>query len=132
MYNGQYYNPYMAAAQPGSNFNLAPPLEKQQVIRVNGKNGADAYQLAPNSSVLLLDTSAPLIWLVQTDGAGYKTSTPYSIAPYKPEPVEAPVPSAKVSELQTRINRIEEELKEYHEKSNSTNTVKYTITKPSK
>lgn len=130
MYN-QYYNPYVAAP-PGGNFNLAPPPEKQQVIRVNGKNGADAFQLAPNSSVLLLDTSAPLIWLVQTDGAGYKTSTPYSIAPYKPTPQVDESQNARVNELQTRISRIEEELKEFNDKSNSTNAVKYTITKPSK
>lgn len=126
MYN-QYYNPW--AGQPGNNFNLAVLPQKQQVIRVNGKNGAQAFQLAPDSSVLLLDTTAPLIWLVQTDGAGYKTSTPYSITPYKPQPA---VEVTKVSELETRINRIEEELKEYHDKSNNANTVKYTIAKPSK
>lgn len=131
MYN-QYYNPYLAATQqPGNAFNLAPP-QKQEVIRVNGKNGADAYQLAPDSSVLLLDTSAPLIWLVQTDGAGYKTSTPYTISPYKPAPQVSEAEQSKVTELQTRINRIEKELKEYHDKSNSTNAVKYTVTKPAK
>ena len=50
-----------------------PQATKQEVIKVNGKNGANAFQLAPDSSALLLDTSAPLVWLVQTDGAGYKT-----------------------------------------------------------
>lgn len=131
MYN-QYYNPYFGAAQPSGNFNLPAPLEKQEVIRVNGKNGADTYQLAPNSSVLLLDTSAPLVWLVQTDGAGYKTSTPYSITPYKPEVAETSAAQTKVTELEARINRIEEELKKYNDKSDNANPVKYTITKPSK
>ena len=61
-----------------------PP--RMEVIRVNGENGADAFQLGPNSSVLLLDETAPIVWLVQTDGAGYKTKTPYDIMVHTPEP----------------------------------------------
>ena len=34
---------------------------KQEVIKVNGRNGADMFQMGPNSSVLLLDTTAPII-----------------------------------------------------------------------
>lgn len=79
------YNPY-------SNFNNpympqgTPPLTAQmktEVVRVNGRNGADAYQLPPNSSILLLDTSAPVVWLKTTDGAGYPSVQPYSITPFK-------------------------------------------------
>lgn len=33
----------------------------QEVVKVNGINGVNAYQMAPNSSVLLLDTTAPMI-----------------------------------------------------------------------
>ena len=29
--------------------------QRCEIVRVNGKNGADAYQLAPNSSALLLE-----------------------------------------------------------------------------
>lgn len=35
-----------------------PQVTKQEVIKVNGKNGANAFQLAPDSSALLLDTRA--------------------------------------------------------------------------
>ena len=35
--------------------------QKQEVVRVNGRNGANAYQMAPNSSILLLDETAPII-----------------------------------------------------------------------
>lgn len=110
------FNPYFGA----------PPL-KQQVTRVNGRNGAEAYQMAPDSSALLLDTTAPLVWLIQTDGAGYKTISPYTIAPYKTE-------TSTLTSLETRIAKIQEEIKEYHDKqqSNSSNAGKYTITKPSK
>jgi hypothetical protein len=34
---------------------------RQEIIRVNGRNGANAYQMAPNSSILLLDETAPVI-----------------------------------------------------------------------
>ena len=78
------------------------PYQRQEIVRVNGKNGAEMYQLAPNSNILLLDETAPIVWLVQTDGAGYKTTTPYSIAPYQPEP------EVSLKDLSTRISKLEE------------------------
>lgn len=53
--------------------------QEEHTVKVNGRPGAEAYQLAPNSDKLLLDSSAPIVWLVQTDGAGYKTLTPYDM-----------------------------------------------------
>lgn len=79
-------------------------LQRQEIIRVNGENGARALQMAPNSSALLLDTNNPLIWVVQTDGAGYKTVTPYTIKPYQPEP---PI---DLKDLNERIKKLEEAL----------------------
>ena len=76
--------------------------QRQEIIRVNGENGARAYQLAPNSSALLLDESAPLVWLVQTDGAGYKTATPYTIAPYQAQA------EPDYASLEERIKRLED------------------------
>ena len=55
--------------------------------------------MMPNSQALLLDDTAPLVWLAQTDGAGYKTVTPYEIKPYeKKDPLMS---------LEQRISRIE-------------------------
>lgn len=73
----------------------------QQIIKVNGENGARAYQMPPNSSALLLDESEPIVWLKQTDGAGYPTLTPYKIEPYTPEPVP------DMRDLETRIAKLE-------------------------
>ena len=42
-----------------------------RIVRVSGRPGAEAYQMAPNSEVLLLDETAPIVWLKTTDGAGY-------------------------------------------------------------
>lgn len=88
------------------NYGYMPSYAQQtapcQITRVNGRNGADAYRLAPNSSILLLDENDPLVWLKTTDGAGYPTITPYSIAPYQP------APEVNVSDLEIRIKRLED------------------------
>lgn len=81
--------------------NLMMP-QQQEVVKVNGKNGVDAFQLAPNSSALLLDTTASIVWLVQTDGAGYKTSTAYDITPHIPEE------ETQFKTLEERISKLEE------------------------
>lgn len=94
MYNPSYYQ---------------QPLQKIEVTRVNGRDGAEAYQLAPNSSVLLLDATEPIVWLKITDGAGYPTVTPYKIEPYQEITQES---------LEMRLSKIEERLAAYE--SNST------------
>lgn len=53
---------------------------------VNGRNGAEAYKLPPNSSALLLDESGLMAWLVKTDGAGYQTISCYDIIPHQEQP----------------------------------------------
>lgn len=85
---------------------MYPYMNNQQVIRVNGENGARAYQMLPNSSALLLDETAPIIWLAQTDGAGYKTVTPYKIEPYVPKA------QPDIKSLTDRISRLEEIINE--------------------
>lgn len=98
----QYNNPYqdrLNAIQ--SNF-----TPRQEIIRVNGENGAKAYNMPPNSSILLLDETAPIIWLKSTDGAGYPSLAPYTIAPYQ---VEQPVDAKS---LEQRIERLEQILNE--------------------
>jgi hypothetical protein len=103
MYNtfGQQFSPqFMPQTQSFQGWNQNLP--RQEIIRVNGENGARAYQMASNSSALLLDESAPLVWLVQTDGAGYKTATPYTIAPYQAQA------EPDYASLEERIKRLED------------------------
>lgn len=75
---------------------------RQEIVKVNGENGARAYQLAPNSQMLVLDESNPIVYLLQTDGAGYKTVTGYTIAPIVPETPR------DIRTLEERIRRLEE------------------------
>ena len=89
-------NPYLGAQRP---YQQQP---RQEVIKVNGENGARAFQMPANSSALLLDESGVIVWLVTTDGAGYKSVAPFDISPHE----AAPVPN--YSDLETRITRLEE------------------------
>ena len=85
-------------------------MSNQQIIQVSGEPGARAYQMMPNSSALLLDTTDSLVWLCQTDGAGYKSVTPFKIEPYTPpEPVD-------VNALLDRLNRLEAKIDESYSK----------------
>lgn len=87
MYNNSFpqnmYNNYPYAVQQNFQQQQLPHYE---VIKVNGKPGVDAFQMGPNSSVLLLDETQNIVWFVQTDGAGYKTPTPFTISPYVEKP----------------------------------------------
>lgn len=95
-----YYNPYMF---------------KSEVVKVNGINGANAYQMAPNSSALLLDETAPLVWLVQTDGAGYKTCTPFDIKIHEEKNV--------LQDIQDRLARLEKAYEQSDSKRDESITV---------
>lgn len=84
-------------------------FEATSVIRVNGLNGANSYNLAPNSSILLLDETAPIVYLKTTDGAGYGTVTAYDIIAHKdPEKVNVEdriiALENKISSLEAKIN----------------------------
>ena len=93
MYNG--YNNYR--------------LPTYEVIKVNGRGGANAFQMGPNSSILLLDETDNIVWLAQTDGAGYKTVTPFDIVPHKEEQkVDMASVISRIEALESSINELKE------------------------
>ena len=122
------YNPYQGSYPPPTP--IAPPLLKQEVTRVHGEEGAKAFALAPNSSVLLMDETAPVVWLKTTDGASYPTITGYAITPIEPaKPVEekASIPedlynNPAIKEIMERLTTIERMLADV--KSNATTVTK--------
>lgn len=98
-----YIDPNLAMymQQYGQQYGQYQQQPKQEVVKVNGENGARAYPIGANSSALLLDESGVIVWLVVTDGAGYKTCKAYDIAPHE----EAPTPDYNT--LEQRIERLE-------------------------
>lgn len=79
LYNNQF-NPQQYVPLQNAPQQIAQP-QVQSVIRVHGIEGAKAYNLPPNSSILLLDETQNVIWLKMTDGAGYPTISGYTITP---------------------------------------------------
>ena len=105
--NNNMYNSYYPYLNNMALNNASFPNQKQEIVRVNGKNGADAYQMAPNSSILLLDETAPIIWLKTTDGASYPTVTGYTITPIETK-IAPPIEDKNYAELESRIAKLEE------------------------
>ena len=95
------YNPF-APALPYQQMMYQQAQQQTQVVRVNGEAGARTYQIGPNSSAMLLDESGTMVWLVTTDGAGYKTVGAYDITPHQ-QPA-----AVDYSDLETRIKRLED------------------------
>lgn len=105
--NPNFSNPYAQIPIPQT-----PMLPQQQVIQVNGKASVDTIRLAPNSSVLVLDTSAPLVWLCVSDGVGRVSSVPYTISEYKAETPENALQSVaeRFTAIEERITAMEAKL----------------------
>ena len=61
----QYYNPQM------NNQQIFPQEQTQNLIRVNGIDGAKAYQMNANSTVALFDSNEDIMYIKNTDGAGF-------------------------------------------------------------
>lgn len=110
MYMNPYYNAFNPYATAQHN---APTLQQQQIIQVNGKASVDTIQLAPNSSVLLMDTTAPIVWMCVSDGVGKVSSTPYDIKVHEEKP---PV---DVASFEERITKVEKIISEMEEKLNA-------------
>ena len=89
-----------------------PTLPQQQIIQVSGKASVDSIQLAPNSSLLAMDTTAPIVWMCVSDGVGKVTSTPYDITIHKDKP---PV---DVESIEQRITKIEKTVEEMEDRLN--------------
>lgn len=85
-YQGMYSNPSQAPAQ-----------NAVKIPQVHGEEGAKAFSLPPNSSVLLMDETDAVIWAKVTDGAGYATLKGFRITPIEEsspeskEPKEEPI-----------------------------------------
>lgn len=103
------YTPSYSA--PMNNWTVTPSTQSPsqqssvQTIKVHGQEGAQAYVLPPNSSVVLLDESEPIIWLKVTDGGGYPTLSKYYITPA--EQVEKIQKENQFNALESRLSNIE-------------------------
>ena len=73
----QYYNPQM------NNQQFLPQIQTQNLIRVNGIEGAKAYQMSANSIVSLFDANEDIMYIKSTDGAGFPSIRTFSFTEVK-------------------------------------------------
>ena len=73
----QYYNPQM------NNQQIYPQIQTQNLIRVNGIEGAKAYQMSANSIVSLFDANDDIMYIKSTDGAGFPSIRTFSFTEVK-------------------------------------------------
>lgn len=103
--------PGLNSINPGLNsINFQGPYNKMEIPRVSGRDGANSFQLAPNSSVLMIDlTQEDVIWCKSTDSAGFATLKPYRITEIE-EPKVVDVKATEESPeyaLKSDVDRIE-------------------------
>ncbi len=75
----QLYNPQM------NNQQFLPQIQTQNLIRVNGIEGAKAYQMSANSIVSLFDANEDIMYIKSTDGAGFPSIRTFSFTEVKEE-----------------------------------------------
>ena len=99
-----YFNPYQGYNQPYTpKVNVLPP---QQILQANGKTSINMLQMSPNSSVLIADTTAPIVWRCVSDGLGNVTSEAFDIVPHKDEAVQEQETLMAINERLTRLEGI--------------------------
>lgn len=100
--NNPYTNPYTLGSVSG--INSPYQTQRQEIPKVNGMEGANAFPLPANSSILLLDINNPVVYLKQSDGGGFCSVTPYSITLMEQQNQNT---STDTTELERRITRLE-------------------------
>ena len=74
-------NPYYN--QPMNNQQFFQQEPAQSLIRVNGIEGAKAYQMSANSIVSLFDANDDIMYIKSTDGAGFPSIRTFSFTEVK-------------------------------------------------
>lgn len=95
-----YVNPYQypMANQPMQTPQIQPtpqPQNNQGLIWVSGEIGAKSYLVAPNSTVMLMDSEQSRFFIKSTDSAGMPTIRTYEYKEYIPSVPQQPVTEQK-------------------------------------
>lgn len=125
----------IAGNQPQQMFNPYQPNQPQQpqsfqqntnITFVNGIEGAKAYQVSPNSSVLLMDSDNSKFYVKSTDGLGVAKLTSYCFLEEGNSPTESSssavavegvsLKKEDVDALMNRLNELEDFKKVVEEK----------------
>lgn len=84
------FNPWTAPSRNFQNGQYNNQPQQTTLIRVNGLEGAKAYQMPPNSVIPLFDGNEDIMFVKSTDAAGFAT-----IRSFRFEPMPDPEPPAE-------------------------------------
>ena len=93
--NYPYYNNYF---QP----------QRQELIKVNGLEGAKNYPLSPGSSVALFDAESDIMYIKTMDAGGFPSIRTFSFMETTSKPVDAT--ESRLSAIEMEITNIKEVL----------------------
>lgn len=102
-------------------------LPPQQILQANGKASIDMIRMSPNSSVLIADTTQPIVWKCVSDGLGNVTKQAFDIFPHKSEEeIEKDNITALLQNISDRLNKLEANYESFtsRNKSNNSNNAK--------
>lgn len=110
--NNFSYNPYQ--------YNNYNQQQLKQYAFVNGIEGAKAYQVMPNQTMMLMDSDKPIVFMKTTDGIG-KASLRYfnlieidekeATRQYMPEPQPEYALKSDITTLNSKIDALIDSLK---------------------
>ena len=75
----------------------------QSIQYVNGKQGAESYQMAANSSVILMDSNLPKFYMKQTDASGIATIRAYDFVEAEEERPEEYVTKKEFESFKAKL-----------------------------
>ena len=95
------YYPYQAPIAPF--LQQTPQPQVQTIQYVNGKSSAESYQMAPNSSVILMDQNLPRFYMKQTDASGSATLKAYDFKEVEAEKAPEYVTKAEFEKFKANL-----------------------------
>ena len=89
-------------------YNFQPFQQKQELIRVNGLEGAKNYPLSPGSTVPLFDAESDIMYIKSMDAGGFPSIRTFSFMETTSKPVDTT--ESRLSAIEKEIANIKEVL----------------------
>ena len=95
-----YSSGYSQMSRPNNNYQNMPLLNQNQtnqfpqvnnILRVMGPESARAFQIGPNSQVILMDSNKPIFYMKNSDSSGYSETRAFEFKeiPLNQEPTSS-------------------------------------------
>ena len=89
-------------------YNFQPFQQKQELIRVNGLEGAKNYPLSPCSTVPLFDAESDIMYIKSMDAGGFPSIRTFAFSETTSKPVDAT--ESRLSAIEMEISKLKEAL----------------------